>query len=125
MADQTIDRDVPCVKCGYNLRTLSTIGHCPECGAGIGQSLAIPNITSYGRRWLMRVQIGMGMAVGSALFGMFYKALWLIDYLRLQSLEFLITFFWQGASQFFILLTWNFIAFACTWLITTPTSLIN
>lgn len=34
------DSDVPCVRCGYNLRGLQPEGHCPECGAAIEPSVA-------------------------------------------------------------------------------------
>ena len=31
----TIETDLPCIKCGYNLRTLPSNGQCPECGEPI------------------------------------------------------------------------------------------
>jgi len=34
-----ITEDLPCRHCGYNLRGLSEIGACPECGTAIGRSL--------------------------------------------------------------------------------------
>jgi hypothetical protein len=33
--------DVPCVRCGYNLRSLHPEQSCPECGLGIARSLAL------------------------------------------------------------------------------------
>lgn len=38
-ASGVIENDVQCVKCGYNLRTLSMLGRCPECGTPVGLSL--------------------------------------------------------------------------------------
>ena len=35
-----VDADLSCVGCGYNLRTLGETGNCPECGRGVGESLA-------------------------------------------------------------------------------------
>ncbi|MBN2563280.1 MAG: hypothetical protein JXQ75_20360, partial [Phycisphaerae bacterium] len=35
----SIDRDVPCKGCGYNLRGLSPAGNCPECNEPIDASL--------------------------------------------------------------------------------------
>ena len=35
----TIDGDVPCMECGYNLRTLSVKGLCPECGLEVMDSI--------------------------------------------------------------------------------------
>lgn len=32
----TIPEDLPCVGCGYNLRTLAIDGLCPECGLAVG-----------------------------------------------------------------------------------------
>lgn len=37
--DVIIRRDMPCLACGYNLRTLSLGGICPECGMSIRQSM--------------------------------------------------------------------------------------
>lgn len=39
MAEMVIDSDVPCVKCGYNLRGLRHGGLCPECGMSVQYSL--------------------------------------------------------------------------------------
>jgi predicted Zn-ribbon and HTH transcriptional regulator len=40
MTQGTIDRDIPCRDCGYNLRSLSAIdARCPECGLDTAQSL--------------------------------------------------------------------------------------
>jgi len=35
-----ISSDTPCMDCGYNLRSLSPDGRCPECGREVGASLA-------------------------------------------------------------------------------------
>lgn len=34
-----IDRDLPCVSCGYNLRTLPESGCCPECSEAVAMTL--------------------------------------------------------------------------------------
>lgn len=36
-----VDGDVPCVGCGYNLRTRPTAGRCPECGLHVAESLGL------------------------------------------------------------------------------------
>ena len=38
-----IATDLRCCRCGYNLRTLSTSGKCPECGASVAESIAAAN----------------------------------------------------------------------------------
>ncbi len=40
-ATQTIAGDVPCAGCGYNVRGLSPLGLCPECGFAISTSLPL------------------------------------------------------------------------------------
>jgi hypothetical protein len=39
----TIQQDVDCASCAYNLRGLQRQGHCPECGAPIAPSLDLEN----------------------------------------------------------------------------------
>ncbi len=36
----TVQQDLSCSRCGYNLRSLRTDGRCPECGRGIRQSFS-------------------------------------------------------------------------------------
>lgn len=38
-AERLASKDVPCLRCGYNLRGLKPEGVCPECGATIQRSL--------------------------------------------------------------------------------------
>lgn len=38
MASETIDSDLSCASCGYNLRTLNVAGRCPECGLAVRDS---------------------------------------------------------------------------------------
>jgi hypothetical protein len=34
-----VDADIPCRKCGYNLRGLAVDGRCPECATPVGVSI--------------------------------------------------------------------------------------
>jgi hypothetical protein len=38
--DSAIDHDLACIFCGYNLRSLTAAGNCPECGNGVAPTLA-------------------------------------------------------------------------------------
>jgi hypothetical protein len=38
---QMIGGDIPCSRCGYNLRALESHGLCPECGGSIAQSIEV------------------------------------------------------------------------------------
>lgn len=37
---ETIDKDLTCLQCGYNLRTLDVSASCPECGWPVTSSVA-------------------------------------------------------------------------------------
>lgn len=41
-----IDTDLPCVTCGYNLRTLGVDAVCPECATSVSMSIASPESCS-------------------------------------------------------------------------------
>lgn len=36
-----VDRDMSCVRCGYNLRMLQQTGRCPECGTPVALTLEL------------------------------------------------------------------------------------
>ena len=64
--DGRIDQDLPCLKCGYNLRTLLDDGQCPECGAGIMELAQMGWLCQHDPVWLRKlarstVWIGAGM----------------------------------------------------------------
>jgi hypothetical protein len=61
------DRDLPCPRCGYNLRSL-TGGRCPECGDPLQLQVALvePRMGAY-ISLLVACCIGLG---GSGLFGL-------------------------------------------------------
>ena len=65
-ADGRIDQDLPCLKCGYNLRTLRDDGQCPECGASVHESARLAWLCQHDRVWLRKlagstVWIGIAM----------------------------------------------------------------
>jgi hypothetical protein len=49
---------IRCVKCGYNLRTLSPDGACPECGEAVARSLDGSALRFAPLPWLARVHRG-------------------------------------------------------------------
>src|SRR5688572_30483180 len=58
---ETIERDCPCVSCGYNLRTLWVGAGCPECGMAAGDSMRAHarKLAGADRRWLRAVTNGV------------------------------------------------------------------
>jgi len=49
----TVQGDLLCVACGYNLRMQPLAGRCPECGAPIRHTLEFPHLARSAPRWLV------------------------------------------------------------------------
>src|SRR5688500_18541478 len=47
-----VDHDLPCARCGYNLRTLDAGANCPECAAPVAHSLSLSGLALPDRRRL-------------------------------------------------------------------------
>jgi hypothetical protein len=58
----TLELDVQCLHCGYNLRTLALDALCPECGQPVLHSLARRPFGPINRRTLRRVALGLLLA---------------------------------------------------------------
>ena len=65
---QTIEGDVACERCGYNLRTLKVGGKCPECGEVVRGNRADGAGRAQRRAWFMGVSVlallGVGFVLG-------------------------------------------------------------
>ncbi|MEX0776195.1 MAG: hypothetical protein WD042_10850 [Phycisphaeraceae bacterium] len=59
-----IERDVPCISCGYNLRTLDLRADCPECGQCILDSLHAAVIIG-DPAWVRRLVRAMDLALSA------------------------------------------------------------
>ncbi len=71
-----VDQDLSCIKCGYNLRTLSLEeGRCPECGQAVGRS-AVGNYLRYcDPDWLRKTWWGTNrFGVAVVMFAALYVA---------------------------------------------------
>lgn len=56
-----LDQNIPCLRCGYNLRTLSSDARCPECSAAIAASLS-PNLLRFADpSWTSILALAMGI----------------------------------------------------------------
>src|SRR5881394_1427767 len=68
IADYTlIGQDLSCAKCGYNLRTLSREGKCPECGTAVAESLRGESLALIPRGRLKIIGIGLAMLLVASL----------------------------------------------------------
>ncbi|HUU98821.1 MAG TPA: hypothetical protein VM487_24075 [Phycisphaerae bacterium] len=58
-ADGRVATDLPCVNCGYNLRTLSVEGLCPECAHPVRLSLSGQFLRFASPRWVRQLARGV------------------------------------------------------------------
>jgi hypothetical protein len=59
VAPRTIEHDVPCAGCRYNLRGLNADGPCAECGLPVFRSFAPERLIFASQRWLTIVRCGL------------------------------------------------------------------
>lgn len=79
-AAYTIDQDIPCSQCGYDLRGLTLDGRCPECGSEIGLSIEewkkrveVNPLAMSHQSWLRQIAFGfLLLAVGALLGALVY-----------------------------------------------------
>jgi hypothetical protein len=73
---RTIDRDVPCGVCGYNLRTRAADGVCSECGTPVSRTLRdyAARLAGADRRWLRHVTNGTLWLAAAMLFPCIFVA---------------------------------------------------
>ena len=55
----TVAADIPCVGCGYNLRTLRRDAMCPECGRAVQDSVRTDALRLAALGGLRRVRVGV------------------------------------------------------------------
>ena len=65
--ERRVEDDLPCVGCGYNLRTLLSDGNCPECGLGVRRSLLGDLLPQADEAWLFRICRGQALTYAGCL----------------------------------------------------------
>ena len=68
--------DLPCVQCGYNLRTVPVRQQCPECGGAVWTSYH-RNLENANPFWLGRLVRGMKWLMAALVVGMVYRVEWM------------------------------------------------
>ena len=69
-ADAHVAADLPCGSCGYNLRTLSLAGACPECAWPVRRSMVTPILSCADAVWVRQLARGVLLLLVAA--GVFY-----------------------------------------------------
>lgn len=72
----TVDQDVTCIECGYNLRMLRVDARCPECGKEVLDSVRPDDLRFADTKWLKRVRGGVTnllLAVGTFVIMVLYE----------------------------------------------------
>lgn len=64
-AQDPIEEDTNCVRCGYNLRGLDLNGQCPECGTAVMRSVQGGYLRDCDPAWVERVASGIGLILWS------------------------------------------------------------
>ncbi len=65
----TLEVDVPCVQCEYNLRGLSASGRCSECGEPVASSLRRDRLLFADPSWVGRIALGLTLVLaGTTMF---------------------------------------------------------
>ena len=68
---QAISEDLPCVGCGYLLRSLKPSGDCPECGRAVSDTTRVQRLKNYPMIWLKQMRLGLRlMQITCVLFAM-------------------------------------------------------
>src|SRR5207244_8750412 len=57
--DDVVAVDLPCIRCGYNLRTLMVKARCPECHTPVRDSFDPDRLIFAERRWLVWTRHGL------------------------------------------------------------------
>lgn len=61
----TIEIDISCTRCGYNLRSLAVDGQCPECNASVSASLNADRLMFADPTWLSGIARGLTVILWS------------------------------------------------------------
>lgn len=117
-----LNADLPCIKCGYNLRASDPASNCPECGTPLDRSLQPNLLVLADPVWLKRVISGLGWLLVATVLGF---ALTLCDYYRLIQFILLKTdpFEWANPLLRFVGLPQSVLDFIAWMRLTTPVPL--
>jgi len=115
-----MDADLPCVQCGYNLRTQLPDGDCPECGRLIDDTLRLAQLFTRDPRWLSRMARSMSWTIVSLSCLALATGVGTGYMIALLFNRSMISLMWSAP----ILITGLIIALVAFWGLTSPDSLV-
>lgn len=64
-----INVDLPCKRCGYNLRTMMPDGRCPECATAVGQAMHGDYLKFADPAWVQKLASGINWIIAGTIIG--------------------------------------------------------
>lgn len=77
---QALTFDLPCPRCGYNLRGLRENARCPECGSLVADAITGDWLVLAHPRWVARIEQGAMLSRLTALLALICAVLWLLHW---------------------------------------------
>jgi len=75
VAAASVESDLPCIGCDYNLRTRPRDGVCPECGLPVRETLALAGVAGHAAPWAVDLARAIGLLLAAALIGIVAAAI--------------------------------------------------
>jgi hypothetical protein len=108
-----VEADIPCRKCAYNLRGLSTAGQCPECGTAVALSVGGHLIRYSDPQWVAGLSKGVRLILWAIILMIFTMVAGIVMGVvaRISNAQLLVQVLSLGGS---VLIYWG------SWLLTEP-----
>ena len=121
---ETVREGYTCIQCDYDLQQLDTASSCPECGASVAPSLAVPLLRYQEPEWVKKLSWGMGLVIAYFILMVLAMAIAMVLGMgaAMQSAAANEEFkpHWIGLITLFITIPSMIVVVAAVWLLTSP-----
>jgi hypothetical protein len=118
MSEGTIEHEIECIGCGYNLRGLPSGDICPGCGGAIQPPVESTDLSSHDRRWLRYVSSGLQLALIRYFILVSYPLFRLINYIDTPEVRAIERFFRRQDIGWGLLYLYLAVFWPSYWLLT-------